>query len=125
VLFYLGPELIAALLGAYEGTRENSQASCGLSQPSADERDVLVPSAESRRLTTNGFILIVCVKNVGSCFPSPCDFPPGNRWPCWTVRLGQCCIQSTCNEQCVKASGSRSPAKTERARIAISVMVCP
>ena len=40
MLFYLGPELIAALLGAYEGTRENSQASCGLSQPSADERDV-------------------------------------------------------------------------------------
>jgi len=40
VLFYLGPELIAALLGAYEGTPENSQASCGLSQPSADECDV-------------------------------------------------------------------------------------
>jgi hypothetical protein len=40
VLFYLGPELIAALLGAYEGTRENSQASCGLSRPSVDERDV-------------------------------------------------------------------------------------
>jgi hypothetical protein len=40
VLFYLGPELIAALLGAYEGTRENSQASCGLSQPTVDECDV-------------------------------------------------------------------------------------
>jgi hypothetical protein len=37
VLFYLGPELIAALLGAYEGTPENSQATCGLSQPSVDE----------------------------------------------------------------------------------------
>ena len=57
---------------------------------------VLVPSTESRRLTTNGFILIVAR-----------------------------CIQSTCNEQCVEAAGSRSPAKTERARIAISVMVCP
>jgi len=40
VLFHLGPEVIAALLGAYEGTRENSQASCGLSRPSVDERDV-------------------------------------------------------------------------------------
>lgn len=40
MLFYLGPELIAALLGAYEGIRENSQASCGLTQPSVDERDV-------------------------------------------------------------------------------------
>ena len=40
MLFHLGPEVIAALLGAYEGTRENSQASCGLSRPSVDERDV-------------------------------------------------------------------------------------
>jgi hypothetical protein len=40
VLFYLGLELIAALLGAYEGTPENSQVSCGLSQPSVDEYDV-------------------------------------------------------------------------------------
>jgi hypothetical protein len=46
VLFYLGPELIAALLGACEGTRENSQASCGLSRPSVDERDV-TPSPAS------------------------------------------------------------------------------
>ena len=46
MLFYLGPELIAALLGACEGTRENSQASCGLSRPSVDERDV-TPSPAS------------------------------------------------------------------------------
>ncbi len=43
MLFYLGPELIAALLSAYEGTRENSRASCGLSHPSVDECD-LTPS---------------------------------------------------------------------------------
>jgi len=40
MLFYLGPELIATLLGAYEGTPENSRATCGLSQPSVDECDV-------------------------------------------------------------------------------------
>jgi hypothetical protein len=39
---------------------------------------VLVPSAESRRLTTNVLTLIVCVKNVGSYFPSPYDFLPDN-----------------------------------------------
>jgi len=50
VLFYLGPELIAALLGAYEGTRENSQASCGLSQPSVDECDVTPSLFSSSRL---------------------------------------------------------------------------
>ena len=43
MLFFLGPELIATLLGADEGTRENSRASCGLSQPSVDECD-LTPS---------------------------------------------------------------------------------
>ncbi len=51
MLFYLGPELIATLLGAYEGTCENSQASCGLSQPSADERDVTRSLISSSKLT--------------------------------------------------------------------------
>lgn len=41
VLFYLGPEIIAALQGAYEATRENSRASNGLSQSSVDECNVM------------------------------------------------------------------------------------
>jgi hypothetical protein len=65
VLFYLGPELIAALLGAYEGTRENSRASCGLSQPSVDERDVTPSLFSSSRLPcppTNTVAISVTVR---------------------------------------------------------------
>jgi len=40
MLFYLGPELIATLLGAYEGLARIRKRVCGLSQPRADERDV-------------------------------------------------------------------------------------
>jgi hypothetical protein len=62
VLFYLGPELIAALLGACEGTPENSQASCGLSQPSAAECDVtpspISPSSLQRSPTSTAAISV-------------------------------------------------------------------
>lgn len=46
MLFYLGPEIIAALQGVYERTRENSQASDRPSQRSVDECDV-IPAAIS------------------------------------------------------------------------------
>ncbi len=65
MLFYLGPELIAALLGAYEGTRENSQASCGLTQPSVDERDVTpspIPPSSFQRFPTSTVAISVTVR---------------------------------------------------------------
>jgi hypothetical protein len=65
VLFYLGPELIAALLGAYEGARENSQASCGLSRPSLDERDVTpspISPSSFQRFPTSTVAISVTVR---------------------------------------------------------------